>query len=86
MGCIKDQTIFKACCLLFGSVILLRISCARRLLAPATGKGGTDQGLASRRVLYPLSILPRGLMAQVLGMPAGQKRDPVLFFVLAKTL
>ena len=54
------------------------------LRTPAARKGLAYFFKALRGVEYPGAGLPGRLMAQVLGVAAGQLRDPVLIVILAK--
>ena len=55
-----------------------------RLRTPAAGKGLAYFFKALRGVEYPGAGLPGWLVAQVLGVAAGQLGDPVLVVVLVE--
>lgn len=56
------------------------------LRAPATGKSLADAPLALAGIEHPGAGLPGRLVAQVLGMTAGQIHHPVAVLVLMETL
>ena len=55
-----------------------------RLRTPAAGKRLAYFFNTLRRVEYPGARLPGGLVAQVLGVAAGQLGDPVLVVILVE--
>ncbi|PKA75411.1 hypothetical protein ATI14_2307 [Pseudomonas tolaasii NCPPB 2192] len=61
-----------------------RLSLFARLRTPAASKGLTYFFKALRRIEHPCARLPGWLVAQVLGMPAGQLGNPVQVFVLVE--
>lgn len=62
----------------------VRLACVMFGGAPATEEGFTQLRLALLGIQHPRAILPGLLVAQVLGMAAGQYCHPVAVFILTK--
>ena len=67
----------------------MRGLCARRACvmfggAPAAGEGFAQLRLALLGIQHPSTILPGRLVAQVLGMAAGQYCHPIAVLILTK--
>jgi hypothetical protein len=59
------------------------VDCIRRVLsAPTTRESFSQLSVALRGIHYPSTVLPRRLVAQVLGMAAGQVCHPVAIGIL----
>jgi hypothetical protein len=72
-------------CVALSSVMAEGFSRVFQLLAPTTDKGLADHVLTLPGVLNPGTVLPGGLMPQVLRVAAVQFHDPVTVFILVKT-
>ena len=62
----------------------VRLACVMFGGAPAAGEGFAQLRLALLGIQHPGTILPGRLVAQVLGMAAGQYCHPIAVFILTK--
>src|SRR4051812_7687994 len=62
--------------------IALSVPRSSRLTALDTHQRLSDEALSSRLGRNPRAHLPRRIVSDVLGVPAGQIRDPVLLIIL----
>ena len=67
-----------------GRVLCLRRACVMFGAAPAAEEGFAQLRLAQLGVQHPGTMLPGRLVAQVLGMAAGQYCHPIAMLILTK--